>query len=430
MKKSLLLGALCAAVFCFAAPVARAQAAPVAPVQAATQAGYDALLQARELLQIAGSNGSPSAAEKLTPDENLRRQRLAVARNALALAQLRTALQLGITLPDAQDGDVMGNLVLFASVREMARQLAQEADVRAADGDAMGAAQSGLDALQLGAQISRGPIINGLVGVAISGVGRLAIERNAPQLDAAQSREVARQLDEIGAQMPAFAAILRDEQSTSLTLMQQAFEPLFANLENLQDPAKRAQMEAELQTAIKQGEISATEAQEARAQMAIYAGLTRADFEADMRSIFEQAITRAATPYFAAAQTAPIRAKIPALTPSIEVITAPSARFGYERNALNNRLLAAALRLRATKLETGAYPATFDAGVDPFSPTLAPLIYKRAGDSYVLYSVGPDGVDDDGGEIQALVTNEETGAKTVNSRLQPESLGDIAAPVL
>ena len=115
---------------------------------------------------------------------------------------------------------------------------------------------------------------------------------------------------------------------------------------------------------------------------------------------------------------------------SAEILLMPITRFNSERNTLSNRLLAAALRLRAIKLESGVYPETFEAGIDPFSPTLAPLIYQREGESYVSYSVGPDGKDDNGTEIQTQVTDQKTGAKSVSNRLQPESFGDIVAPVL
>ena len=159
-------------------------------------------------------------------------------------------------------------------------------------------------------------------------------------------------------------------------------------------------------------------------------GLTFADANADLRAIFDGALLRADKPYFAAKTEAPLTANNPLTFFSAEFVSADYTRFYAPRQTVENRLLIAALRLRASKLESGQYPATFDAGTDPFSPDLAPLIYKRAGDSYVLYSVGPDGKDENGAEIQTLVTDKKTGVKKVSDRLAPDSTGDILAPVL
>lgn len=104
-------------------------------------------------------------------------------------------------------------------------------------------------------------------------------------------------------------------------------------------------------------------------------------------------------------------------------------RLYSERDIVIHRLWIAALWLHAHKLETGAYPAQFDAGADPFSPNLAPLIYRRDGDKYLLYSVGPDGKDNDGADALTIVNDPKTGAKTVSDRLTPDSSGDIVAPV-
>ena len=415
MKNTLFAGALCAVTFGFTAPVAFAQTAPVATAPTAATSGYGLLLEAGALLEN-GPDGSPSSPIALAPADNARRQRLAVTRNAPALARLRAALAAGIEVPAVESyDDVSTQLGTFAGARELARQLAQESDVRAADGDVMGAAGSGLDALALGAQISRGPILNGLVGVATSAIGRLSLKRHAGLLDAAQSREVAQKLELVAAQMPSYAEILRDEERTTLTLLRFL-------LADLDAPITRAKTQA----ALDEGKLDGPTAKMTREMLQ----LSLADLERDARAIFATANERAAMPYLPAAQSAPIRGAYAYTNGSAQILSMPITRFNFEHNALNYRLLAAALRLRAAKLESGQYPETFNAGIDPFSPTLAPLIYRRAGDTYLLYSVGPDGADDEGGEIQTLVTNEQTGVQNVTDRLAPESTGDIVAPIL
>lgn len=412
MKKSLLLGALYACTFGFVCAPTYAQDAPIAPTQVAVESGYDLFLEAQKLLKVAGPNGEPSAAEKLAPAENLRRQRLAVARNAPALAKLRAALNAGIAAPTTNNAEVPGFMAL-ASARELARQLYQEAAVRAADSDAMGAAQSGLDALRLGAHMSHGPLINDLVGIAIGAIARKSLEQNVGKLDAAQSREVARQLETIGGQMQTQTQMLRAEEKFGVKSVDQLYA-------DFADPKKRAQMQADFEKDSNAFDGAMLDL------MKLSPAAVKADYQAQM----DKAVARASMPYAVAAQAAPIRGDIAYTNLSLDVITSPPARFNIEKDILSNRLLAAALRLHAAKLESGTYPQTFDTDIDPFSPTLAPLIYKRAGDSYFLYSVGPDGKDDGGAEIQTVITDDETGAKTVSDRLMPTSTGDIVAPVL
>ncbi len=417
MKKSFIIGALCAALLLCGALlffVAFANHAPFAlPVFAQTKSGYDLLLEARALMKD-GPNGSPSATEILAPAENLRRQRLAVARNAPALAKLRVALKANIKVPVPQSpNDFAGIFPVFASAREFARQLAQEAAVRAADGNAMGAVQSNLDALELGAQMNHGTLVSGMVGIAVSAIGRAHLEKYAPLLDASQSREVARQMDEIGGKMQTMTQMLQAEQAYGLRLTRQIFA-------DMDDPQKHAQMQED----INGGAAKYNQAMNAMLKLPL------AQVETEYQAQFARAIELADKPYFAATQAAPLNSDIAYVNLTLGVIAAPSIRFMLERNTVSNRLLADSLRLHAVKLETGVYPETFDAETDPLSPTLAPLIYKHVGDSYVLYSVGPDGVDNNGAQIQTLFTDSETGAKTVSKYLMFDSTGDIMAPIL
>jgi hypothetical protein len=98
-----------------------------------------------------------------------------------------------------------------------------------------------------------------------------------------------------------------------------------------------------------------------------------------------------------------------------------------------NRLLIVALALRAYYVENGGYPDTLTAlqgkylsrvPDDPF-PSRGWLGYIRKGSGYVLYSVGPDGVDDGGRAIR------EPSYSQVNTRycVEEDSSGDIVAGV-
>lgn len=105
-----------------------------------------------------------------------------------------------------------------------------------------------------------------------------------------------------------------------------------------------------------------------------------------------------------------------------------------------NSLLETALALHAYKLDHDTYPRSLDALVpayvphvpdDPFSSGgRDSLRYRQLGDRYVLYSVGPDGVDDGGKPIYA--TKWSDGSPLVGeARYYPalDSKGDIVASV-
>lgn len=94
-----------------------------------------------------------------------------------------------------------------------------------------------------------------------------------------------------------------------------------------------------------------------------------------------------------------------------EGITTEFIRYYYKDARL--RLVHAALRLEEYRKTHGRYPASLAANplfTDPFSGK--PLVYKRAGASYVLYSVGPN-LQDDGGE------------SFKESKLRPDRRGDL-----
>ena len=400
MKNPLLLLALVASIPLVHA--ARAQNAPA--VQSANApSGADLLLAARKALSATYySNPLSPAMQTVPPAEKLRRQREMVAQNAPALALLRQALAAGVVvapLKSAQDNP----FVLLAPARELAQQLAQQSDVRAADGDLSGAIDADFDVLRLGAQIGRGPFVAALSGLALAGIGRADLEAHAPLLDAAQLRAVADRWEKLNATRISYPELLREYEGETLNIMRPAFA----------DPKARANLQ--------QGDLFTPK------QKRQLRTLTFAEFQANFQSLMQSALEQAALPY--QTKAAPLVGADPISQWSADLLGNNHTRFNFERDLALNRLSIAALRLRAAKLESGDYPETFEAGTDPFSPTAAPLIYRREGEKYRLYSVGPDGKDDGGGAIQTLETDAKTGARKVTGRLQADSSGDIVAPV-
>ncbi|RYG66233.1 hypothetical protein EON80_15850 [bacterium] len=388
---------------CLARPI-RAQ--PIVP------SGYEALVAAGKLV-LPGENGSPSTTEMdLTPAENLRRQRLAVARNAPALKLVRETLKSPI---DATSNSLQTDLGTssFGKIRELARQFRQESDVRAADEDWVGAVDSHLTIIEMGTAMTHGAAYIGmLVGVSVDSMALKNISPAAGHLDASASRRALQRLREIEESRPEFADITKVEKLVSLRLAAQTFG----------DRKLQEEWRKELADPETRRESGMTEAQAAE-----FLAMSPEQIEAEIASLFDAAIKRDTLSY-ARAKPVILPAAKALLESTAQILTNSRMRFNFERDVAAQRLFAGALELHAIKLETGKYPEKFEAPLDPFADDQR-LVYKRKGDSYLLYSVGPDGRDNDGSAIQTIDTDNETGVKKISDRLMPESTGDIIAPV-
>ncbi len=116
--------------------------------------------------------------------------------------------------------------------------------------------------------------------------------------------------------------------------------------------------------------------------------------------------------------------------------TVNSSKWIFRRNETNHALLMVAFALRAFRAERGRYPQTLTelapgylkkAPADPFALD-GPLRYKRVGENYLLYSIGPDGKDDGGKPID---DPKRASRRNASSRYQviDNSLGDIVAGI-
>jgi hypothetical protein len=109
------------------------------------------------------------------------------------------------------------------------------------------------------------------------------------------------------------------------------------------------------------------------------------------------------------------------------------ARFKFDNAITLNRMLEIEFALRAYSLDHRQYPDTLAALSPNYLPTIpadpyassGTFRYKRTPESYLLYSIGPDGVDDGGKPI-------ETPTKTGNDRYRirdDKQKGDIVAGI-
>ena len=396
-----------ASILAFAAPIAHAQ-------DASNVNGYSALVEAGKLI-------IPDARDEMRdlvpPAENLARQRASVERNAIALVLAREALAQPITIPAPESPQNISAESLI-DFQKLARQFLAESDVRLANSDAAGALDSRLTMLQLGRAIAHdAPYTHTLVGLSIEGMARKNIEFVAARLDAPQIRAALIRLDSINAQSTNLVAVLRVEKPSTLRAVGAALSAITP-----QDLNKSKAILATPEGRREAG-LSDEEAKLSVELLEMNAELVKAK----IGEAFDFYIARADLPYQQSLSNFP--KPNPATDVFSDKFKDPLIRFVFERNRVNNDWLRAALELRAIQLETGQYPASYDAGTDPFSFPTASYIYRREADKYLLYSVGPDGKDEGGAEIQTPQTNSQTGVNSVNSVLNTNSLGDIVAPI-
>jgi hypothetical protein len=369
--------------------------------------GYDFYLRAGAALKK-DNPGPPSAAAKDAATD-LALQRAYAANNAETLRLLREGFRYPARRAASRtQGDISKDFPSYSQFREISRLLVQESRVRLADGDQNGAADSLLDAIRLGTDVVRGgPFMAMLVGVAIESVGRADLWSLANRLDAPNARRIARRLEEIEAARVPLAVVVEEEKWLGLSLLR----------ETMSTPDWKAMRAGKLPDQPPKD----VDAEEAKA-LALFKNTSDAQIQANYIGYMDAVIANTRKPYNPVPNVPPAPADPMSAVYAGEIIAGLAARLNHEQSVAANCLLLVTLALRAYRMETGALPATLDVlapqyltklPVDPFSPSAAAPRYRAAQDDYVLYSVGPDGLDNDG---QAIPTKR---------RIDPQSKGDI-----
>jgi hypothetical protein len=304
----------------------------------------------------------------------LRRKEAWLKQNASAFALFQRALR----TPTLHPNQRLENASLFSnygSLRELARFKTIERKARELHGDWSGSVNSRLDIVQMGTDIGRGGIlISGLVSVAIQAIGRDTPWPATKKLTLPQTREAIARLEAIYAHRLRVADILQEEKYYGLTQFRAQFR----------DPKWRD---------IQQWDEDATPADRVQALT-----LTPETVLRNYARMMDVHIANARLPILAA------KAPLPAPSDPFTKVLSPifeRANLNFARNDAGNAVWLVALALHAYKLERGAYPENLRALVpdflrrvpaDPFGAG-EPLRYKRTEGSYLLWSIGPDGVD-------------------------------------
>jgi len=345
-------------------------------------------------------------------DLTLSQKRVVVAQNQEALRIFRQGLDYPYMAPVKRS--FTATFPYFAGYRSLARVLRMEAQVKAADGDYAGAAQSDLDAIQLGEMTPRGSMIIGkLVGVACASIGMKDLWAVVPRLTAEQARDAAARLQRIEANRVSWASTLQGEEWFGQASL----------LEVLRSPNWRHDMAVA---------FSMNYEPDSSFNWDVWRGLqlcSRREVLDHYISYMDESIAAARLPY-SVTRPAPRVPNDPVSENMLPVLSSAGFRDAIEET--ESSLLMTALALRTYRLEHGAYPDGLEqltpgllqrVPVDPFGNGRA-IRYRRTGATYVLYSVGPDAKDDGG----VLSTNPKATEYALR-RIQLQSRGDIVAGI-
>ncbi len=324
------------------------------------------------------------------PVITLREKQKLVQDNAETLRTLREGFAHPYHEPPARS--FMHLFSHYAAFRGMARLLVLEGQVREARGDRGEAASSYLDAMYLGKEMPRGgPLIGALVGYACEAIGRRPLWKLADRLSASEARTAAQRMEEqIMTRRVPFADTLQEEKWTSQAGLIELFQQGSSNF--------ASEM------------IAGGEQAPWRANLLFQARLLlkgKRRIIRDHARFMDQRIANARHPYAAHPPEPPLPND-----PINEMILPVfgQAHIKAVDTETQDALLMVALALRAYRAERGRYPARLEEltpvylkkiAADPFA-LQGTVKYRRTGDKYLLYSVGPDGRDDGGKPIHNL----------------------------
>jgi len=256
------------------------------------------------------------------------------------------------------------------------RELARCQSIRVKDWKSQGrwnaAMDGGLDTLQMGRDLERGaPLLGSMVSISIESIGGRSLEDVPAHLNAGEAKAAARRLETLIGHAQPFSEVIREEKWSFVTMV---------------DPMLGAGGSG--------GNVVAT----------AFAGRSRNNCLQTMDAF----IAQANKPKLSQKPVAQSSSRYMILDPYGSLFPhLQDSFFPNQRREAMERLLLLRLALRAFRVQNGAYPAQLSAlsptilktvPVDPFGAGET-LRYRVSGDSYVAWSIGPDGVDNSGTSI-------------------------------
>jgi len=366
-------------------------------------------LQQKEDVDYAHSRpGSPGPDGKPRTYTLADKERL-VAANAEALRLLRAGFRYEYLEPPARSFSHV--YPHYAQDRALARLLALEAAVHEAKGNLRQAADSALDAVDLGVRIPRGGnIIGMLVGIACEAIGRAELWSRVDKLSGPDAAAASRRLVAIEPRRFGVASALIDEKWAAVAGLQELMR------------ARGWRWNA--------GSLS-----EGGRSWRIYLALLPHSKRAIIGTYISNMDAQISASLVA---TKGMWLPEPQAIDPVNAILYPVFSGAVLKDATNrtqDRLLAVRLAVRAYQASRGRVPRTLEdlrsarlletVPQDVFSAQYHKLRYTVVNGKPTLYSVGPDGVDDGGAPIRTT----QEGRPNSRAPVQAGSRGDIVAGV-
>jgi hypothetical protein len=331
-------------------------------------------------------------------------------KNAVVLQTLRRGFKYSHLSPPVRSYSTP--LPYIATYRSLGRLLRIESHAKAERGDWIGASQSAIDVLRLGHTVPRGaPHIGAFVGYALNTMGVREFDLIIPHLDAKTARSTASEIEGLYARRVTLAQTLQEDKKTNQAALLEMFK-----MSHWRYGYSEMTGEKEGFCGMATADLTLRIRLEFTRKQAIMDEYTRfMDFQ----------IAEASHPYSSRHLQNPAVGRL-----YVERLAAKN-EMGWATTCSETSvlLLMTALALRAFQAEHGQFPATLSQlspaylkqiPTDPFGSG-EPLHYRKSRNSYVLYSVGPDGKDDSGRHID--------NAKDARYRVQFESKGDMVAGI-
>lgn len=315
---------------------------------------------------------------------SLARKTAWLSANAAGFALFRQATALPCRHPDARSG--MVSFTDGGVLRELARSKSIEAHTFILQKRWNDAAHSSLDAVQMGSDMARGgPLTAKLVGSAIMAIGRdpLSSRDLVPEkLSAPQARAAAARLEAIIKRRSTFEAVLGETRWVSLAEF----------LRISRDSNWRGTGAAPDESA------QTTWSDRLEVQL-----LSKRDVVAAINRSFDAQIRDLQTPWSAAPTSEP-----PTNALIDQFLPLTSLKRHEAREVVTLHILLLRFGLRAYRLENGAFPASLNQLAPRYLRKIpadiyadgAPFRYRIKNGDYELWSVGPDGRDDNGAPIK------------------------------
>jgi len=316
-----------------------------------------------------------------------------------------------------------------ADFRTLARLFRLEGRIHEAEGNVDYAARSYADCIFFGSHIPQGGVvIHALVGSAVETIGQRPLWKITPKLSLPAAKSVIATLERTEAQRESLACIFTEEKY----VMQAGVMEIFNGDTSVDD-------------------LMGTEGDpllsllRSRKNSPIYAIWSKKQIMTNVTETMDNLIVTLQKPYYlkslsAFEQNSKALSKDPISAVLFPVFS--GVGFRYEQTRTQNQLLLANLALHVYRQERGRYPESLTElvqtgylthlPVDGFVNN-APLHYCGEKQRYHLYSLGPDGVDDNGAAIdnkkRQPPMNSRPFHESTRYLVDPSSVGDIVAGV-